>query len=348
MRFRTPLLFATTVVLAMGSMVIGLAVMPAASPAMSDVPGKEFAPVNRPGPSLSVPAQDLAASLWCKDLSGASREPVLLVPGTALTPQVNFSWNYARVFEAARWPFCTVTLPDHAMGDIQVAAEYEAYAIRAMYRAAGRKVQVVGYSQGGMLGRWALRFWPDIRPMVDDLVGLDPSNHGTLASYAFCAVGCAPAFFQQMTSSNFLTALNSYQETFAGISYTQIYTPTDEVVIPNFGPAASSSLHTGDGWIANISVAWICPVHVAEHLTMGSSDPVGYALVLDALTHAGPADQTRVSRAVCAETLMPGVDPIDFPANFAALTLTVVEQLATYPHVPTEPPLKPYVYATSG
>jgi triacylglycerol esterase/lipase EstA (alpha/beta hydrolase family) len=335
--------------LAMGSMLLGFAAIPAASPARSDVLETAFAPVNRPGPALTVPAKDLAASLRCNsDLTGADREPVLLVPGTTLTPQVEFSWNYARTLEAAKWPFCTVALPDHAMADIQTAGEYEVYAIRAMHRAAGRKVQVVGFSQGGMLGRWALRFWPDTRAMVDDLVGLDPSNHGTLDAYPVCTVGCAPSFWQQQTGSRFLAALNSYQETFAGISYTQIHTPTDEVVSPNLGPAASSSLHTGDGRITNISVQRICPVHVAEHLTMGSSDPVGFALVRDALTHTGPADPSRVSRAVCAETLMPGVDPVEFPANFAGLTLTAVEQLAIYPHVPKEPPLRSYVYATSG
>ena len=30
-----------------------------------------------------------------------------------------------------------------------------------------------------MIPRWALRFWPDTRVMVDHVVGLSPSNHGT-------------------------------------------------------------------------------------------------------------------------------------------------------------------------
>lgn len=336
-------------VLAVGGVLASLAVAPAAAPDRSAASAAEFAPVDRPGPPLSVPAEDLAASLRCSGgLAGASREPVLLVPGTTLTPKVNFSWNYARVLAGAHWPYCTVTLPGHAMADIQVAGEYEVYAIRAMHRATGRKVQVVGFSQGGMLGRWALRFWPDTRAMVDDLVGLDPSNHGTLDAYPVCTAGCAPAFWQQQTRSRFLAALNSHQETFPGISYTQIYTPTDEVVTPNLGPAASSSLHTGDGRIANISVQRVCPVHVAEHLTMGSSDPVGYALVRDALMHPGPADPARVSRTVCAELLMPGVNPATYPTNFAGLTTTAATQVVAYPHVAAEPPLRPYVFASSA
>ena len=81
--------------------------------------------------------------------------------------------------------------------------------------------------------------------MVDDMIGIDPSNHGTLDAQAVCSLPCAPAFWQQRTGSQFLTALNRGGETFAGISYTQVYTATDEVVVPNLGPAASSSLHTG-------------------------------------------------------------------------------------------------------
>src|ERR1700712_4770875 len=111
--------------------------------------------------------------------------------------------------------------------------------------------------------------------MVDDVVGIDPSNHGTLDVPVVCAVGCAPAFWQQGPVSAFLTALNAGPETWSGISYTQMYTATDEVVVPNLGPAASSALHTGTGRIANVLAQSICPVHVAEHLTMGTVDPVG-------------------------------------------------------------------------
>src|SRR6201999_3519159 len=97
------------------------------------------------------------------DLTSAGREPVLLVAGTTLTPAVNFSWNYEPALAAAGRPYCALTLPNHEMSDIQTAGEYVDYALRAMHARTGRKVQYVGYSQGGMVGRWALRFWPDTR-----------------------------------------------------------------------------------------------------------------------------------------------------------------------------------------
>ncbi|MBF4161289.1 esterase/lipase family protein [Nocardioides acrostichi] len=297
------------------------------------------------GPAFSAPDSTIDAAVTCDgDLSSSSKTPVLLVPGTTLTPAINFSWNYEKVFSAQGRPWCAVTLPNHAMSDIQVAGEYVARAIRTTYAQAGRRIDVLGFSQGGMVPRWALKYWPDTRAMVDDLVGLDPSNHGTLDAHPICALpgGCAPAFWQQRTGSDFLTALNDGPETWAGISYTQIYTATDEVVVPNVDPAASSALHTGAGAISNVMVQSICPVHVSEHLSMGTSDPVGYALALDAFDHAGPAKASRISRTVCLRDVFPGIDRLAYPANFGKVLATAGEQALTAKRVPAEPELAAY------
>ena len=48
----------------------------------------------------------------------ATREPVLLVAGTALTPASNFSWNYERAFTRLGLPYCAVMLPDREMADV--------------------------------------------------------------------------------------------------------------------------------------------------------------------------------------------------------------------------------------
>lgn len=75
-----------------------------------------------------------------------------------------------------------------------------------------RKISMVGHSQGGMIGRWALRYWPDTRALVDDYVGLASSNHDTAEpnfSVQCPTLGCDAANWQQRTGSNFLTALNS-------------------------------------------------------------------------------------------------------------------------------------------
>jgi hypothetical protein len=307
-----------------------------------------YAPPTRPGPKLDVPASRLLTSLRCTGaVKHASREPVLLVPGTELSPRPNFSWNYERAFTAAHIPYCTVTLPDNANGDIQIAGEYVVHAIRRMHALSGRKVDIVGYSQGGMVPRWALRFWPKTRAMVDDDIGLDASNHGTLDA-DFCTVAntCPAAFWQQRNTANFIAALNSVKETFRGVSYTEIYSDDDEVVVPNDGPAASSSVHGGGGAITNVAVQSICPADTSEHLAMGSYDPVGYALVRDAITHRGPAKPARVNRSVCHTQYMPGVDPSKFAANYAAYVAYIAHSVATAKEVKAEPALACYVFAT--
>lgn len=306
-----------------------------------------YAPVNRADPPLSVSKAKLASSLRCSSsLSAGKREPVLLIPGTTLTPE-EFSWNYVPALASRGIPYCTVELPGHAMGDIQDAAEYVVNALRTMHRRSGRKVQIIGHSQGGMIGRWALRFWPDTRAMVDDLVGLAPSNHGTIDAQGVCAAPCAPSIWQQRAGSTFLTALNEPYETFRGISYTSVYTHTDEVVVPNLNESGSSSLRTGPGARANIALQQICPLDTSEHLAIGTYDNVAWTLALDAITHAGPASRTRAAAArPCGQPLMPGVSPAAFPGNFARVGTTAGQQLLTYPKVAREPALKCYVFAS--
>jgi hypothetical protein len=105
---------------------------------------------------------------------------------------------------------------------------------------------------------------------------------------------------------------------------------------------ASSPLRDGGDNVRNIEVQQVCPVHATEHLTIGSSDAVGYALAVDALDHPGPADPRRIDRSVCTKPFQPGVNPAGFPTQFARLGATAGSQIALSPRTPAEPPLKPY------
>ena len=316
-------------------LLLGLLVVPADA-----APAGPYAPLDRPGPRLSVPAADLARSLSCSGEKG--RPTVVLLPGTGLDPS-EFRWNYSRSLPAAGYGVCAVTLPQEALGDIQVAAEHVVSAIREVHRRSGRRVSLLGHSQGGMIGRWALRFWPDTRPLVDDVIGMAPSNHGTVDSQVLCQAQCPPAFWQQAAGSRFTEALNSGAETFAGISYTSIYTRTDEVVVPNLDDTGSSSLRTGRGAITNVALQELCPTAVTEHLGIGTYDPVAYALVVDALRHRGPASPARVPAGVCTQQLAPGVDPVTFPTDAASSFVALGANIARSPQVGAEPPLKRYV-----
>jgi hypothetical protein len=306
----------------------------------------EFAPLDQPGPRLSIPAAQLNAALACNgSLRGLRQDPILLVPGTTMEPTVNFAWNYERAFSRLGWRWCTVTLPYDATGDVQVAGEYLVHALRTISRQSGRDVDVVGWSQGGMVPRWALRFWPDTRALVDDLVGLSPSNHGTVVADAACGGECNPSFHQQASRSRFLQALNSGAETFAGIDYTVAYTRLDEVVVPNAGPAPNSALRTGQGRVANIALQEVCPANAADHFAIGSYDAVGYAIVVDALRNDGPAVRSRIPLTACAQPFQPGVDPATFVRDYAAMLAYAGNSEGNAADVPEEPALRPYVLA---
>jgi hypothetical protein len=319
-----------------------------------------YAPLDRPGPALTPTPAELAASLTCSDsVDHAATDVVLLSPGTATTSTESFGWNWEPALDQLDIPWCAMDLPDQALGPIDVAAQYIVYAIRTVSERSGRKVDILGWSQGGMSMRWSLRFWPDTRDLVDDVIGFAPSNHGTTReSTSQCAqTGCRAAVFQQAADSEFVKALNSTTETFAGISYTNIYSRFDELVEPTSGPDdCSSCLYTGEGDIANVQVQELCPLDVSDHVLIGVSAAT-YGLVVDALTHDGPAVLSRVPRSICTKLIMPGVtDPASAKAVVPSLraavgTLAILpgplpNPVVSAPVLKAEPELPCYVYAT--
>ncbi|GAB3868406.1 hypothetical protein GCM10028801_44330 [Nocardioides maradonensis] len=333
---------------------LAVAVPVAASAPAQAAGGSAYAPIDRPGPRLSVDPAKLRASLACHGNPRSGGEPVLLNPATSVTPDQDYSWTYEKAFTAQQRYWCAVTMPFHTFGDIQTAGQYLVHAIRSMHARTGRRIGILGHSQGGMSMRWALRFWPDTRPMVDDVIGMAASNHGTTALPVCGKLGvttCTPAVWQQQADARFIKALNSRAETFAGISYTEIYTHTDEVVVPNSTAASSSSsLHTGNGRITNVATQDVCPTDLDEHLLVGTVDPTTYDLVMDALTHRGPASPARIGTTSCSKLSMPYVDPANLDTYLQPLSalpslLSTSLPMVTFsgaPMLKAEPPLRCY------
>jgi LPXTG-motif cell wall-anchored protein len=317
-----------------------------------------YGPGDAPGPALSVPLAQLQRSLRCTgDLGSTGAQPVLFVPPTLVNPDEAY-FAFERALTAMQIPYCTVTIPYFTTEDIQVSAEYTVYAVRTIFHRTGQRVQVIGWSQGGgPEPRWALRFWPDIRSMVGKLIDIEAPNHGTVVIRyvcsgngagaqcinALCPGLCVPALWQQADNSNFTAALNSGQETFPGIAYTNIYSHTSQFVQPNLNAGGTTSLHGGGGQIANIATQDICPLNTADHLAY-YYDPVGYAIVIDALTHGGPAAAARIDRTVCTQASNPYEPVSDIPTYSAHLVDAIfVNRLNQEPRTSSEPPLKCYV-----
>ncbi|HVT20260.1 MAG TPA: alpha/beta fold hydrolase [Mycobacteriales bacterium] len=273
------------------------------------------------------------AALHCPARFDSGREPVLLVHGTGLNADESWSWNYAQALPGRGYDVCSLDLPGFAMGDIQVSADYVRYAVTHIAARTHRKVEVITHSQGGMEARWAVRWFPRVRRDVDDLIMLASPNHGIAAADVCAAAGsCWPAVWQMAGSSRFLAALNRGDETPGAVSYTNVFSRTDELVEP------SSTVPMRGA--ANIAIQDIClrPVHHAGLLT----DSVAWALVLDALTHRGPADADRIPATVCAEPFAPGMGASAVAAGNLTLYSQAALHFAQAPGTSHEPPLRRY------
>lgn len=338
-------------VAAVTALVTGTLGLGALRPAAAASPA--YAPVDRPGPALDVAAARLAAGLRCSvPPATAARDITLLVPPTVFDPGEAYGWNYELALAAHHYPYCSITVPDHTDGDIQVSAEYVVNAVRTLYRASGHQVVLFGWSQGAStLPRWALRWWPDIRPMVASLVGLAPDNEGgTNTVEAYCTVACIPAGWQQIrrldgSPPHFIDALNSIRQTFPGIAYTDIYSLTDEVAGLNIITPPVSPLPPAPN-VEDVAVQSICPLQPVEHLDIPAMS-AAWAVAWAALSHPGSLpDLKAIDRSsVCADPLMPYVTPATLVAHEAQFA-TVIPVRLTTGLVPAEPPLCCYVYAS--
>ena len=284
------------------------------------------------GPPLQESPEILARALNCPETFQGKHEPVLLVHATTETGKRNWSSNFGRVLPTLGYDVCTVELVDEATGDIQLSAERTVYAIRAIHERTGQRVQVVGHSQGPLEVRWAIKYWPDIKLLVDDLIGIAAPYHGWRQTDIYCSSACVAALWQMRMESKFIGALNAGDETPGAVSYTSVYTLTDELV----QPYSTADLDGG----TNITVQDVCPGRVVEHIEM-VFDAATYGLVLDALRHPGPANKGRFDKALCLQRTMPGVTPADLVAGEADFWSHAPAKLGEN-QLKSEPPLASY------
>jgi triacylglycerol esterase/lipase EstA (alpha/beta hydrolase family) len=182
--------------------------------------------------------------------------------------------------------YCVYSLDygNRATGPIEESAQQlDAFVDEVLAVTGAAKVQLVGHSQGGMMPRyWIKNLGGD--GLVEDLVGLVPSNHGTTVQHGVGSGSWCVSCDQQAAGSDFLTALNTPDETPGTVDYTQVTTRYDEVVVPY-----TSAFLTPDAQSTNITLQDRCPADVAEHLTI-PMDPQAIAWVLHAFDREGPAD----------------------------------------------------------
>lgn len=300
-------------------------------------------------PEYSVPLAELDAALDCDEFAHPDKEPVLLVHGTFTSGHEQWDWNYAILLRETGHDVCIVTYPERGTVDQQVSAEYVARAIQQIHAESGRKVDMIGHSQGASMPRWAIKWWPSVQEALDDFVLLAGPVHGTSLVSGSLPTGQPPAFFQFNPSSNFVRTLNEGDETPGEVDYTSIYTRYDELVQPVDPPTAALDAGLDNPAVSNILLQDVCPGNLADHITIGTIDRLTQILTLDAIDNPGPTDLERVGvdEAICAlEGLY--VVPETFPAIVAQFQDSAANGFPAVELVTEEPPLRDYAIASSA
>jgi triacylglycerol lipase len=285
------------------------------------------------GPALETDVTTLDRAVRCPVRFSGSLDPLLLVHGTATTPADEWALTYGKLLPELGFDVCTVRLPELALTDIQTSTEYVVHAIRTMAAQSGRQVDVIGYSQGGLEPRWAVKWWPDVLAAVDDLVTFGAPHHGNEKANDECVDGsCDASIWQQRQGSNFISKLNSDDETPGPADYTSIYSQSDGQVTP-----VETAVLEG---ASNIPVQVVCNRQVVHQML--PIDAAVFAIALDALAHDGPAVPSRIAPSVCQESFLPGMSQNGANIAQAAIIGDGSATLLAHPDVNSEPPLRPY------
>lgn len=235
---------------------------------------------------------------WDCKLDSDHPRPVVLVHGTWVNQYDSFA-KMAPVLAEQGW--CLYSFNFGKGGGIlplkarygtaalnQSVKELKAFTTKVLDKSGADKVDMVGWSQGGVLIRSYLKDHGGADPtdpdnnLVQNVVTLGSPHRGTtlsgiallgnllgITSGASGVLGQGP--IDQAIGSDFMKELNDGPETLPGIHYTSIYTVYDEIS----NPVSTSILKEETGaTVHNINVQEGCLVDFTEHLGLPFTDRV--------------------------------------------------------------------------
>lgn len=268
-----------------------------------------------------------------------------------------------------------VNIPGMNLADIQVAAEYAAYAVGYIASLTGRNVTTLSWSAGSLDGQWAFKYWPSTRGKVDDAIHISSDYHGTIEASLLCpgftTPGCTPAIAQQtynvslvsplelecdhagtdavMWQSTFIRTLRAQGGDSAYVPTSNIYSIFDQIVQPQEDPNASGALSDARGvGVTNLELQAVCGSVLPGGAPYNSHEGVlynalAYACAVDAIQHPGPCNLARINTTFqCEQFAAPGLSLADIFATEALIPIAAGAILAFEPKSSGEPPIMPY------
>jgi triacylglycerol esterase/lipase EstA (alpha/beta hydrolase family) len=226
-----------------------------------------------------------AGGAGAQRLPGKGPDPVVIVAAT-FNDQFLADLSYDRMSRTLRdagyEPF-VFGLPGGGLTDVEPSSEELAEFVAEVRTETGAgRVDLVGHSQGGVIGRYYIRSLGGSEE-VDAMVSLGAPHYGSEVADAVSLGGMWDCLYfsacrQATTTSPFLRELNEPDDTWADVDYTNIATSADNVVVPY----ANAHLRSTDGRNANLVVQDQCPLSIVDHAHLGD-DPVVLGAVEDAL-----------------------------------------------------------------
>ncbi|CAL9636446.1 hypothetical protein SUDANB145_06215 [Streptomyces sp. enrichment culture] len=223
---------------------------------------------------------------WDLPLTAEHPRPVVLVHGTF----GNRGYTWSTAAPVLRERGYRVFRPDYGkhlnpvifgLGDIRKSAEQlRDFVDEVLRRTGAQQVDIVGFSQGGMMPRYYLNKLGG-GPKVHNFVGISPSNHGITAQGLMnlarqipgavqlveqgVVAMTVPAWPQLQHDHAFQRELAELGETTDGVRHTVIATAYDDVVTPY----TSCALAESEGrYVRNIVLQDIDPDDRTPHVSM--------------------------------------------------------------------------------
>jgi triacylglycerol lipase len=248
---------------------------------------------------------------WSCIPTAARPEPVVLLHGTYSNAYTTWAYLAPALVAAG---YCVYALnyggatgnPSKGTGDIRESArQLGAFVDRVLASTEASKVDIVGYSEGGLLARWYLRFGrgadraDPARNKVARLITLGATNHGTTVSglaylsalmrgLGETADAADTAARQQEVGSPLVRQLDTGGDTEPGIAYTAIASRYDLVSTPY----RATFLKAGPGaTVDNVTLQEGCAIDHIGHVDL-TYDPRVLSYVLRALDPAASREAT--------------------------------------------------------
>ncbi|KAJ9629119.1 hypothetical protein H2204_009059 [Knufia peltigerae] len=283
------------------------------------------------------------------------KTPVILVPGTGSYGGEAYEHNFAKLLRGTSFADPVwLNIPGRMCDEAPKNAEHVAYAINYLSTLCDTKVAVIAWSQGNLSTQWALKYWPSTRTRVSNFICLSADFRGTVQAWGLApcpyTIPGTPAVWNQTRNSKFIATLRSNGGDSAYVPTTSIYSSTDEVVQPQFGPFASAlmkderNVGVTNCEIQRAAVKSMKPGQLAYSHEGVMHSSLAWALAEDALKNGGPGRLDRINMAgVCKSRIAPGLSILDATQTQALSAWCLKSILLFTPKPWNEPALPLYV-----